>query len=488
MIGMGALVVAGALLAGCAGAPQPQATAELPPVADPVTRDELVDYGGVAVTDFGSQCTASLIETGVDEGPAYVITNGHCVGLDGAPSNSAVVDEEAYGDATFFQTADDGERLTVPATRVEYATMRATDVAIVRLDATLGDLRAAGAVPRAIAASAPAEGTDVVNIAAPTQGLVEGEWVLRRGECTVGAPGDIIEFRWLWLDTQPNDCPGVRGGSSGSPLIAGNEIVSLINTTNTGVPVERGDTCYLGKPCEIDGNAAVFVPDTSYGVSVAGIGACFVDGVFTLDGPCGLVVPALGDSEGGGIYGPDGTDGGGWQPELRLRSDTDVEVAVVTNVPLGDAARCTDAAAYADAPRYTVEGLAEEPVTIAVDDLPVENGFVLACAAVPGDEDGAIRFVFSIDAVPPTSGPELSVESLGDDEIMVDPLFDIPDIADIHVLYGEPDATDCANRDAYRPYIRQAFFIPNEELPVRFCAVGFDMAGNESPVTDQIID
>ena len=149
------------------------------------------------------------------------------------------------------------------------------------------------------------------------------------------------------------------GGSSGSPLIADGEIVSVINTTNGGVSPELGDTCYLGKPCEVSGTTATFEPDT--------------------------------------------------------------------------------------------------------------------------------RFVFSSDGVGSATAPRLAVSGLGDGGVMVDPLFEIPDIANLHVLYGPPASTDCADRDAYFPYRRQSFFIEAEELP-RFCAVGFNMAGNESPVSEQVLE
>lgn len=476
------------LLAGCAAGESPAPTPSTGALGAPVTSAELADYGGVVTIELASRCTAALIETGVDDAAAYLITNGHCAGLDGDPANRTVIDDEAFGEATFFQTADtpDADRLRVAAERVEYASMRGTDIAIVRLDATLGDLRKAGAVPLPIASAPGDVGSDVVNIAAPTDDVDDDEWVLRRGACTLGSTVDVIEHTWLWLAAQRTDCPGVRGGSSGSPLIADGEIVSLINTTNTGIPVERGDTCYLGKPCEIDGDAAVFVPDSSYGVHVAGVGDCFVDGDFALGGACPLEVSTLWDIAGGGIFAPDGADGAGRTPELALRSDSDVEVAVITDVVLGDAARCTDASAYAGAERHTISAGAEDPVVVPVT-LPVENGFVLACAAVPGEEALAARFIFSIDAVPPTVGPELAIERLGDTDVMVDPLFDIPDIADIHVLFGPPDETDCADREAYQPYRRQSYFLAEADLPLRFCAVGFDMAGNESPVTDRLI-
>lgn len=484
-----AVLALGLGLAGCASTPVPEPTATEPPLelGTPVTSAELAEYGGVAMIDLASRCTATLIETGADEASAYLLTNGHCVGLDGQPANRTVVDDEAFGEAVFFQTDDTAEsdRLRVDAERVEYATMRGTDVAIVRLAATLGELRDAGAVPVPIADEPPQAATAVVNIAAPSQGLDEDEWMLRRGACTLGSTSDVIEYNWLWLDAQRNDCPGVIGGSSGSPLFADGEVVSIINTTNTGVAVERGDTCYLGKPCEVDGADAVFVAETSYGVRVAGLGRCFVDGVFTLAAPCPLEVTTLWDVAGGGIFGAEGIDGGGWTPELALRSERAVEVAVITDIALGEASRCTDPAAYADAVRVSLEADAEEPVVVPVT-LPPENGFVLACAAVPGEEALAARFVFAIDTIAPTVGPAFAVQDLGD-SIMVDPLFDIPDIADIEVLWGAESSTDCADRAAYDPYRRQSIFIDTSELPVRLCAVGFDMAGNESPVSERVL-
>jgi len=487
-----AALAATLLLVGCTASPTPAPEPSPDPnavaPAPVLDASELDLYGGVARLSLATACTGTLIETGVDEAPAYLLTNGHCVGVDNMPANATILDEEGYGEARFFDVAGatDDDVLTVPAVRFEYGTMRGVDIGIVRLDATLGELRDGGAVPLPIAADAVAPGAAVVNIAAPTQNVPEDEFVLRKGECTLGESVDLIEHVWLWLDAPSNDCPGVLGGSSGSPLIADGEIVSIVNTTNTGVPVERGDTCYLGKPCEVEGAAAVFVPDTSYGVRTAGVGACFPEGVFALGGACPLEVAPLWDVNGGGIFGPNGEDGAGRTPVLELRSAVAAEVAVVQDVALGDASTCTDPATYAGASRVAVDADAEEPVTVPVT-LPVENGFVLACAAVVGEESLAARFVFSIDAVAPTEGPRLAIEDLGE-TLMVDPLFDIPDIADIEVLFGPADEIDCADRAAYRLYIRQPFFIERDELPVRFCAVGFDMAGNESPLTERLLD
>ena len=155
----------------------------------------------------------------------------------------------------------------------------------------------------------------------------------------------------------------------------------------------------------------------------------------------------------------------------------------VVAVPPGDARKCTVPATYAGAPQVTVNA---EGVALPVD-LPKEHGFAVVCVAEPGREAEAARLVFSIDGEAPTLGPTLATQKLEDGIVMVDPVFDIPDIADIHVNFGPADDTDCADRDAYTPYRRQSFFIEPADLPARFCAVGFDMAGNESPITEEVL-
>ncbi|WP_231979631.1 trypsin-like serine peptidase [Tessaracoccus coleopterorum] len=139
----------------------------------PMAPEDLSLYGGVARLDTSSACTGTLIETGVDKAPAYILTNGHCVGMDNAAAGDILVDGEGAGEAHFFDVlgAAEGSVRSVQVARYEYGTMRGVDIGIIRLDTTLGELRAAGAVPLPITGTAPAVGTEVVNIAAPSQGL-----------------------------------------------------------------------------------------------------------------------------------------------------------------------------------------------------------------------------------------------------------------------------------------------------------------------------
>ncbi|MFX5680527.1 hypothetical protein ABTE28_20760, partial [Acinetobacter baumannii] len=70
--------------------------------------------------------------------------------------------------------------------RVEYATRRGDDIAVLRLDASLADLAAKGVTPLTVASTVPDQGIAVTNVAVPTEDLPEADRVMRKGECTIG--------------------------------------------------------------------------------------------------------------------------------------------------------------------------------------------------------------------------------------------------------------------------------------------------------------
>ena len=257
-----------------------------PPPASPISSADGAAYTGIAAISIGGRCTGSLIETGVDDAPAYLLTNGHCAAGRNVGANDVVLDDLATGEAVFAPFADDPDGLaTLTIDGVPYSTMKGADVSIAQLDVTLGEARAAGLVPLAIAPTPPSVGDSVINVGVPVQGLDATEWVLRRGECRLGEQVDLIEFVWHFDDSSSDDCPGIHGGSSGSPLLdADGRIVAMINTSTVGAHPDGGD-CYLGKPCELTQTDLSVVADRSYTVPVAGIEQCFVDGVFSLAAP-----------------------------------------------------------------------------------------------------------------------------------------------------------------------------------------------------------
>lgn len=93
----------------------------------------------------GSNCTGTLIDTGVPAGPAYVLTNGHCVGDVGRSRQVTTLDYDWFGEATFFRAAGNLDNTyQAKVVQLAYSTMHQTDTAIVRLAVSLGELQAQG--------------------------------------------------------------------------------------------------------------------------------------------------------------------------------------------------------------------------------------------------------------------------------------------------------------------------------------------------------
>ena len=75
----------------------PGVGAPLPDLAAPLSLAELGGFTGVARLEMGSNCTGTVVDTGVDDGPAYILTNGHCTGDVGRPPQSVTIGEDWFG-------------------------------------------------------------------------------------------------------------------------------------------------------------------------------------------------------------------------------------------------------------------------------------------------------------------------------------------------------------------------------------------------------
>ena len=448
--------------------------------------------------DAGSNCTGTLVDTGVPTGPAYVITNGHCVGDIGRPPQKTTVDLEWAGTAEFFRGADNlDSTLLVDVVAIAYSTMRHTDTAIVRLDTTLDVLAAQGVHPVALATSEPAEGSAVTNIGVPVQNLLDHEWVLRRGECTLGSQHTITEFHWLWFDVWSNDCPGIIQGSSGSPLLAldadgtPREVVAVINTTTWAAP--EGGACWLNRPCEVTADGSHVAPDTSYAQSVAGIGACFdaATGEFALGGPCPLPLSDLWAESGGGPFrGGDLPDSAGRLPAVSLVG-AEPGTARTALTPIGNATACTDAATYDGATELDlpIAGAPWEQVGAAVPvDLPEAEGWYLLCAVRGDAYTAAATVLFEVDRTPPVIPLDVDIDDLGEGTVSVQPTFAPPELARVRFTYGPADTVDCDDTDAFRDLMMVPPILGPDELPAVFCVYAQDAAGNATPVQRVDID
>src|SRR4029078_12320428 len=79
--------------------------------------------------------------------------------------------------------------------------------------------------------------TDLRAVGIPVNGIPNAERVLRATGCAAAGTHRLLEWLWVWDAAQANDCPGIVGGSSGSPVFrAGSPLVvaGIINTTTIG--------------------------------------------------------------------------------------------------------------------------------------------------------------------------------------------------------------------------------------------------------------
>ncbi len=432
-----------------------------------------------------STCTAVLLDTGESPTtPAYAITNGHCVGIFGA--NELVVDRVTEGTSIAFDWfIDRPEHRVVPVTRIAWASMRTTDLAVLELAVTPDELRGVGVRgwrPQAIEGGA---GTSVdvvmvgVPVGAPVVDIPEAERYLRLGTCSLDVDPVILnERQWLWPDARRNDCPEVVPGNAGSAVLdrATGGLVGLINTTT--YKGENGAECWLGRPCEVNEDGEASIPDTSYAQPVGGLASCFgEDGAFALGGACPL-------DAGGGVTSLDGAPLAVNPSASHPLSGTPSQASWTTTVvtasqttyrykigPLFGTA-CADEAGYS-APIAT-----SLPIE---DELPLNEQRLLLCAAAEGSAlaDAAIAVAY-IDTTPPVADVRFAVSGSKAEGWRIEPVLNPPELSSYLIKVGPARTTDCADPDGYVVNRRIPINVASDEAPARFCAIGYDEASNAS--------
>lgn len=426
---------------------------------------------GVAQIDgLGSTCTGFLVDAGAADGPAYALTNGHCVNLFDA--TTVLVDEPAPDGAVarFGLFADSPDVVVeVPVATVAYGSMRATDVAILELDATRDELEGEGLTSYSLAAP-PSDGGEIDVVGVPVTGIDPTEWFLRGGTCTTAGTSRLVEWEWLWDAAVANDCAGILGGNSGSPVFsdgARDTVVGIINTTTIG---SGPGACYLGQPCEIADAGATEQTDTSYFMPVGDWAACWTpeldlagDDCPAETGPRVTVDAPLRATRSGAT----------WAATIGVIDGDDDAVAVKTG-PVAST-DCRDEDGYGDAVAVPADGLSfDEP-------LPSDEGVVVLCAAVVGDAGPlpatAGYAVMEVDDTSPDAPITLSIVDLGED-VSVEPVFSPPEHSGYSVKSGPAASTDCSVTDDYVIYRRVAILVEAADRPGRLCVIGEDEAGN----------
>lgn len=512
-----------ALVTGCGDAPPPASPSPTPvpsPTASPVPVEQLplpVDdasltqvllhdadgtfdrYGSIGqLQGTSSTCTAVLLDTDAsDSAPAFAVTNGHCVGING--TNERMVDAEAGEAAVAFDWfVDVPDHHVVPVARIAWASMRETDIAVLELAASVGELRDLGLKGWRPMDTPLGGSRDVVMlgipVGAPIVDIPEAERFLRLGTCSLDTePVRLNERQWLWSHALRNDCPEVLPGNSGSAVLDAQTgwLVGLINTTT--YRGEQGAECWLGRPCESTADGEVAVPDTSYAQPVAGIERCFTkDGVFTPGGRCPLE-PGTGAEIAGAplTVNPTVVPAVDLLPVQQTTWATTVAGDGITHYrykigPLGTQ-DCSIEQGYS----------APTPVTTPIDDaLPTTEQRLLLCvlggpSATPDAAwqapANASLWIAYIDTTAPTVPVTFSVDGDAKTGWRIEPVFNPPELSLYMIKDGPAKTTDCKDLSDYGFYRRIPINIPADGVPHRFCAIGFDDATNASEPAGRVL-
>jgi V8-like Glu-specific endopeptidase len=261
---LAAIVFAGAVLF-AAGAPPAAASAAGDAQAAPGVT---VDFAGTVAL---SNCSGSLIKlpTSTSTDPALVMTNGHCLSGDFLDPDEVVTDESSSRAFTLLNSSGRGVG-TLRATKVAYATMTDTDVALYQLTQSYARIQSDyGIAPLPLSGDHPVRGTAIK--------VVSGYWKTIYSCEIDGFVRELREGDWVWKDSvrYTPACETI-GGTSGSPVIdtATGQVVAINNTGN-----EDGERCTVNNPCEVQPNGAVTIREgINYAEQTYGITKCFTTG------------------------------------------------------------------------------------------------------------------------------------------------------------------------------------------------------------------
>jgi hypothetical protein len=425
----------------------------------------LTDQSGVARYHGQSDCTAFVLDLRNDAAPAYALTNGHCAQNISDPDTPYAVwrDRAAISDRLvfFYAASTPAAQKTVQVSEITYSSMNQTDLAVLKLKATVGQLRAQGIEPIQIHSSPLASGSPIQVIGAPS-----GEF-LRQVDCQQGPRVDVTEFVWVWSQLQSNNCAQIYPGMSGSPVFdpVSRKAVGVINTTTVGMSETRN--CYLGSPCEISAQGTRPRPQTSYAVPIDGLAACFVQGQWAPQaGVCPLPMasgPALLPQ---GLFSPMQHPSTSRRWQLEGPSSAATQVKFIT---AGQDLCATDTG-------YQTFRADSLPF------LPTKEGVHLACVR---EGQSLTVHPIEVDNNAPTASPIVEVAPLDGAARRVTLSFKPPEIAGYDTATS-PTEAGCENlpESDFTPYFRVPLVL---DAPVHLCIKVSDRAGNTSLIHAQSI-
>jgi len=266
---------------------------------------ELPTHADTALAAVGlieTRCSSTLIDVGgADDAPAYVLTAGHCTGLEPILYPYVIDAGPADGGVIHFGAFVDAAPIDATIAQMMYESMDGTDLGIYRLDATIGSMRARGVAPIALADAPPATGAPITIASYPMEVPEDPKRVLHASHCDEDASVRLAEGPFVFLDFLANDCAWIRAGSSGGAFLDEHGRLFAVLSTQADPPTDGQPPCWLNVPCELDGGVHMRVGET-YGAPIRSLASCFTGGVFDLDAPgCSLTrtdVPSVAPIDG----------------------------------------------------------------------------------------------------------------------------------------------------------------------------------------------
>ncbi|STD10926.1 V8-like Glu-specific endopeptidase [Dermatophilus congolensis] len=216
------------------------------------------------------KCSGSIVKfpSSQKSDKGLFLTNAHCA--ENPPSGDQVV---VNAPESHLVTIVRGVKITnamdVRTTKLLYATLKRSDVALYELDKTFEELERGGVKPRYFAKATPEVG-DELSIPSALWG--------KSYLCGFNGFIPVLkEGNYYWeksLRYSGEKC-GLIPGTSGSPIFnKDGEIVGIHNTKNEG-----GKKCEADNPCEVDESGKVSVAQgVSYGQRVDELVGCFDSG------------------------------------------------------------------------------------------------------------------------------------------------------------------------------------------------------------------
>ncbi|MCO8275453.1 trypsin-like serine protease [Actinoplanes sp. TRM 88003] len=207
-------------------------------------------------------CSASVVRTATSAltDPALLLTNGHCVAERPAPGK-AIVDQS--DDSRVHVLNKQGfVQASARTTRLLYATMTGTDLAVYRLDKTYAQL---GVKTFTLGTTVATAGTKLTIIAGGTG---------RRYSCTVDAVVPHLREADYQQDGsyRYDESCGATHGASGAPLVLGDgrTVVGVHGTGN-----DSGELCTENNACEVAADGTVRAEkNRRYGQRTTMLAAC----------------------------------------------------------------------------------------------------------------------------------------------------------------------------------------------------------------------